>query len=169
MSTPRDPHQFDDPLREPRRAVAEGRFTDAIQLLDRMPPALRTTPDGRLLAAMSDWRLGAFARSQTAALEARDGFRLRGDSDGEMRAENVAAAGAFALGDLSAAERGFDRAMELAERLLDDLTLARCAVNLGNIAYYRDQTERALSCYRLAPAQFERPGFLTDRRLAGRE
>jgi tetratricopeptide (TPR) repeat protein len=33
-------------------------------------------------------------------------------------------------------------------------------VNLGNIAYYRDQAEHALSFYRLALAQFERLTFL---------
>jgi tetratricopeptide (TPR) repeat protein len=160
MPTRHDRHQPDDRLRDARRAVAEGRFADALDLLDLESPAVQATPDARLLTAMSRWRLGEFAGSRTAALEARDGFRLRGDSDGEMRAENVAAAGAFALGDLAEAERGFNRAMELAARRADDLIAARCAVNLGNIAYYREQTDHALSFYRLALAQFERVAYL---------
>jgi tetratricopeptide (TPR) repeat protein len=160
MPNPHDRHRLDDPLRESRRAVADGRFADALGLLDLVPPAVQATPDAQLLIAMSRWRLGEFARSRTAALEARAGFRARGDSDGEMRAENVAAAGAFALGDLAEAERGFNRAMELAARRADDLIGARCAVNLGNIAYYREQTEHALSFYRLALAQFERVAYL---------
>lgn len=152
---------IDDPLREVRLAVAAERFDEALRLLEALPPPARHVPDARLLGAMADWRLGAFARSRAVALEARDGFRQRGDSDGEMRAENVAAAGAFALGDLPEAERGFTRAMELAERLANDLMAARCAVNLGNIAYYRDRADHALSFYRVAVAQFERLSFLS--------
>lgn len=161
MPYDRRPDTIDDPLRDARLAVADERFDDALRLIADLPSAARQTADARLLEAMADWRLGAFARSRAAATEARDGFRRRGDSDGEMRAENVAAAGAFALGDLAEAERGFTRAMELAERLANDLMVARCAVNLGNIAYYRDHAEYALSFYRVAVAQFERLSFTT--------
>jgi tetratricopeptide (TPR) repeat protein len=76
-----------------------------------------------------------------------------------MRAENVAAAGAFALGDLTEAERGFTRALDLADELGNDLMIARCANNLGNVAYYLRRSETALSFYRLALANFERLGF----------
>jgi tetratricopeptide (TPR) repeat protein len=157
---PRDDRlPFADPLRDARRAVRDGRFADAVRLLDAADAAVRGTPEALLLSAMARWRVGAFVRSRTAAVQARDGFRARGDTDGEMRAENVAAAGAFALGDLAGAERGFTRALDLADELGDDLMIARCANNLGNVAYYLRRSEAALSFYRLALANFERLGF----------
>ncbi len=147
---------FDDPLRTTRQAVNDGRFREAIRELAQLPDEVRRAPEAQLLSAMAAWRLGEFSRSYATALEARDGFRTRGDVDGEMRAENVAAAGAFALGDLAAADRGFTRALELADELSDDLMIARCANNLGNVAYYRAHHETALSFYRLATANFQK-------------
>ena len=150
---------FSDPLRYARHAVRQGRFRDAAQALQDAPAEARATPEALLLSAMTAWRLGDFARSRAAAEQARDGFRSGGDADGEMRAVNVAAAGAFALGDLEQAERGFTRAMHLADALADDLMMARCANNLGNVAYYLNRAEAALSFYRLAVANFERLAF----------
>ncbi len=155
------PKGFADPLRLVRLAVQSGRFKDAWSELTRLDTPIQASPEGRLLGAMASWRLGEFARSRSAALEARDAFRAKGDTNGEMRAENVAAAGAFALGSLDVAEHGFKRAVELADALGDDLMMARCANNLGNIAYYRADTQNALSFYRLAIANFERLAFST--------
>ncbi len=152
---------FEDPLREARVAVLSGRFQQGWNALRTLPAELRGSPEGLLLGAMATWRLGEFERSRAVAIQARDGFRSRGDTDGEMRAENVAAAGAFALGDLPEAERGFNRALSLADDLADDLMIARCANNLGNIAYYLARTETALSFYRLAIANFEKLAFWT--------
>jgi tetratricopeptide (TPR) repeat protein len=146
------PH--DDPLRQVRRAVRAGQFREAWDELQRSPAGERSTPEWQLLAAMAAWRLGDFTRSRSAAVQARDGYRSVGDTDGEMRAENVAAAGAFAVGSLPDAERGFSRAMALADELADDLMTARCANNLGNVAYYLAQYVTALSFYRLAAATF---------------
>jgi tetratricopeptide (TPR) repeat protein len=144
----------DDPLRDARRAVHAGRFREAWDELQRSTAAVRSSPEWQLLAAMAAWRLGDFARSRSAAVQARDSYRSVGDTDGEMRAENVAAAGAFAVGSLPDAERGFSRAMGLADELADDLMTARCANNLGNVAYYLAQYVTALSFYRLATATF---------------
>ena len=144
----------DDPLRDARRAVHGGRFREAWDELQRSSEAVRISPEWQLLAAMAAWRLGDFARSRSAAVQARDGYRAVGDADGEMRAENVAAAGAFAVGSLRDAERGFSHAMGLADELADDLMTARCANNLGNVAYYLAQYVTALSFYRLATATF---------------
>lgn len=144
----------DDPLRDARRAVHAGRFREAWEELQRATEAARSSPEWQLLAAMAAWRLGDFARSRSAAVQARDRYRSMGDTDGEMRAENVAAAGAFAVGSLPDAERGFSRAMGLADELADDLMTARCANNLGNVAYYLAQYVTALSFYRLATATF---------------
>jgi tetratricopeptide (TPR) repeat protein len=161
MDATRRSSVFEDPLREARLAVFGGRFQQGWNALRTLPAEVRGSPEGLLLAAMATWRLGEFERSRTAALQARDGFRSRGDSDGEMRAENVAAAGAFALGDLAEAERGFNRALSLADDLADDLMIARCANNLGNVAYYLARMETALSFYRLAIANFEKLAFWT--------
>jgi tetratricopeptide (TPR) repeat protein len=149
---------LDDPLKTARRAVHAGQFRDAWEDLERQPATVRRSPEWHLLAAMARWRLGEFAPSRTAALQARDAYRSLGDVDGEMRAENVAAAGAFALGSLAEAERGFARALQLAERVSDELMMARCANNLGNVAFYLGDDGAALSYYRLAGARFERVG-----------
>jgi tetratricopeptide (TPR) repeat protein len=149
---------LDDPLKTARRAVHAGRFRDAWDDLARQPETVRHSPEWDLLAAMTRWRLGEFRPSYAAALQARDGYRAQGDVDGEMRAENVAAAGAFALGHLADAERGFSRALQLAEGLGDELTMARCANNLGNVAFYLGNGAGALGYYRLAGARFERVG-----------
>ncbi|HXV85643.1 MAG TPA: tetratricopeptide repeat protein [Gemmatimonadales bacterium] len=147
---------LEDPLRAARMAVERGRFGEARALLDTLPPGVRRLPEWQLLAAMTRWRLGEFGPSQAAALQARDAYRAAGDTDGEMRAENVAAAGAFALGRLREAENGFARALELAERMDDLLMMARCANNLGNVAFYLGRHDAALAQYRLARARFHK-------------
>lgn len=151
---------LDDPLKAARRAVHAGAFREAWEDLARQPDPVRRSPEWNLLAAMARWRLGEFGPSRTAALQARDAYRSVGDVDGEMRAENVAAAGAFALGSLTDAERGFARALHLAERSSDELMLARCANNLGNVAFYLGDNSGALGHYRLAGVRFERTGHL---------
>jgi len=62
------------------------------------------------------------------------------------------------LGSLAEAERGFARALQLAERVSDELMMARCANNLGNVAFYLGDDSVALGYYRLAGARFERVG-----------
>jgi tetratricopeptide (TPR) repeat protein len=150
----------EDPLRGARAAVQSGRFREAWTALEDLAPGVRRSPEWQLLAAVTHFRLGEFARCRAEGLQARDGFRALGDADGELRAENTAAAGAFALGDLDEAERGFQRGLNLAQRLNDDFMTARFANNLGNIAYYRGEHAHALSYYRLAAANFERLGSL---------
>jgi tetratricopeptide (TPR) repeat protein len=149
-----------DPLRSVRAAVREGRFQEAASTLAALPAALKEGPEWHLLSAMAAWRLGDYAGSRRAALEARSRFRARGDADGEMRAEHVAAAGAFGLGDLATAEDEWSRVRELARRLHDDLMVARCANNLGNISLYLARHDPAHGFYRLARAGFERLGFI---------
>lgn len=148
-----------DPLRAARAAVREGRFQDAAIVLAELPPAVRDGAEWHLLAAMVAWRLGDFAASRDTARHAEQLYRERGDADGEMRAVNVAAAGAFGMGLLNEAEEGFHRAMQLARQTHDRLMLARCANNLGNVALYLAQHAGALSFYRVARAGFERLGF----------
>lgn len=157
MTTP--PLELSDPLREARRAVQAGEFRRGWAQLQRVPEELRAAPEWLLLAAMARWRLGDFLWARATAVRARDLFRARGDADGEMRAENVAAAGAFAVGDLDDAERGFQRALGIARELDEPLMAARCANNLGNVAYYLARHPTALSYYRRALVGFEQVGF----------
>jgi tetratricopeptide (TPR) repeat protein len=156
MATRDQAPAYHDPLRPARQAVAGARFLEARGALEHVTGDLRSSPEWQLLSAMASWRLGEFALSRSAAIQARDGYRGTGDTDGEMRAENVAAAGAFALGNLTEAEQGFARALALADRLGDALMTARCANNLGNVAYHRARRETALGFYRLATATFEK-------------
>lgn len=148
-----------DPLREARAAVRAGRFQDAAVTLAELPPDVREGAEWYLLSAMVSWRLGQFAASRREALEARELYRARGDTDGEMRAVNVAAAGAFGLGTLAEAEDGFHQALQLARELRDDLMVARCSNNLGNVALYLARHNEAHGFYRVARAGFERLGF----------
>lgn len=155
---------MEDPLADARRAVAESRFRDAVDLLATVPASRKDSAEWHLLKAMASWRLGDFAASRIAALAARGLFRDVGDADGDMRSENVAAAGAFALGDLEEAEERFARALRLAEGFGDKMMTARCANNLGNVAYYRGRRETALSFYSTAATTFEQ--ILSRRGLA---
>jgi tetratricopeptide (TPR) repeat protein len=148
-----------DPLRAVRAAVREGRYREAASALGALPGPVREAAEWHLLSAMTAWRLGEYAESRRAALEARARFRARGDADGEMRAENVAAAGAFGLSDLTTAEEEWSRARELARRLHDELMVARCANNLGNISLLLARHDAAHGFYRVARAGFEHLGF----------
>ena len=144
-----------DPLRSAREAVRTGRFGDALRELERLRASLGRSPEWLLLHAMASWRVGRFEESRASALGALLEFRDRGDGDGEMRSLNVAAAGAFALGNLSAARSGFEKAAGLARRLDDRLMTARCQNNLGNVAYYEGHHESALHYYSRAATLFE--------------
>ena len=144
---------LDDPLRAARRAVHAGRFRDAWDDLARQPETVRHSPEWDLLAAMTRWRLGEFRPSLAAALQARDGSRARGDVDGEMRAENVAAAGGFALGPPAAAPRGFPPPRQLPPGPAAQLTIAPCAHHLRKFAFFLVDRARPPGDYRLAGAR----------------
>ena len=145
----------DDPIRPARQAVAAGRFREALRLLARLSDEVSSSPESLLLTAMASWRLGNFRASYRSAKQALSGFRSRGDADGEMRAHNVAAAGAFATGELDVARNGFERALRLAQRFHDPLMMARCANNIGNVAYYRGDLAEALRQYGRAASLFD--------------
>lgn len=147
-----------DPLRTARGFVSSGRFHEALEQLNQLRSELSSSPEWLLLMGMASWRLGQFAESRTAAMSALSEYRSRGDVDGEMRAQNVAAAGAFALGRLSDAREGFERALHLARQVNDKLMMARCANNLGNVAHYRGENDEALQQYRRATSLFEHIG-----------
>jgi tetratricopeptide (TPR) repeat protein len=151
--------RMNDPLRAARTAVGAGEFRAAWDSLQQATASAQVSGEWQLLVAMAVWRLGKFEDSRLAAQGARDVYRAACDIDGEMRSENVAAAGAFALGDLADAERGFYRARRLAEEVGDQLLGARCANNLGNVHFYKGDHVAALNAYSLAVAEFEKEKF----------
>ncbi len=128
--------RLEDPLREARLAVHHGRFREAVDQLTTVGDRFGSSPEWLLLMSMARWRLGDFAASYRLADYARIEYRSRGDTDGEMRAQNVAAAGAFARGRLREARAGFERAGYLARQLSDTLMMARCTNNIGNVDFY---------------------------------
>jgi tetratricopeptide (TPR) repeat protein len=146
---------FEDPLREARRAVQDGRFREAVDRLWDEQERAGANPEWLLLMAMARWRLGDFSESHTLADRARLEYRARGDTDGEMRAQNVAAAGAFARGRLVEAREGFERASDLARQLADTLMLARCTNNMGNVRFHLGDNPDALVLYANATNLFE--------------
>ena len=154
-----NPYQATDRLRAVRVAVLAGQFRDALRTLAELPIEVRASADALLFRSMALWRTGEYVESAALAREAGRRFRAAGDSDGTMRSENVAAAADFALGQLADARVGFTRALSLADTLGDDLMIARCANNLGNIDYYLAEYSRALSSYGLAEASFEKVGW----------
>lgn len=149
-----------DPLRTARQAVRAGQFREAWESLSAMKGQYDTHPEWLLLMAMAAWRIGKYEESHGSALKALAEYRARGDGDGEMRSLNVAAAGTFALGQLDRARSGFARALELARRYDDKIMMARCANNLGNVAYYLGERAEALHQYSLAANLFDQAGSL---------
>jgi hypothetical protein len=89
------PARSDDPLKPARLSIGRGEFREAARQLAEVRDNLSDSPEWLLLMAMASWRLGDFTESFEAAQQALGGYRARGDVDGEMRAQNVAAAGAF--------------------------------------------------------------------------
>ncbi len=120
------------------------------------------SPEWQLLTAMATWRLGDFQESQRHATVSLAGYQECADTDGEMRAQNVAAAGSFVLGALSEARRGYERALFLAQQRHDLLMIARCTNNLGSVCYYLKQNSHAMTWYRQAARGFEQVDFVPE-------
>jgi tetratricopeptide (TPR) repeat protein len=74
------------------------------------------------------------------------------------RATNLLGAAHFALGDIDAARRAFEHALEMGREDADDLLVARATNNLGAIANIRGQREQALALYHLAIPVYQRLG-----------
>ncbi|MEJ2238669.1 MAG: tetratricopeptide repeat protein [Gemmatimonadales bacterium] len=152
--------EYGDPLKQARRAVSTGRFRDALSQLTGLEQQFGSSAEWLSLVAMASWRLGDFEESHRIALRALSAYRARGDADGEMRAQNVAAAGAFAVGRLDEARSGFERAQAIALQFRDNLMMARCANNLGNVVYYQAEHAEALRQYSHAASLFEQVGSI---------
>ena len=74
------------------------------------PAAEARRSEALLLAATASMRLGEVARAGELAAEAAEGFRLRADQDGRLRALNLLGAVAFEQGALDDAVSRFEMA-----------------------------------------------------------
>ena len=151
----------DDPGRELRSLLAEGRFQEAFDRFQDGDATLAREPEAVLLAATAATRLGRYTDGVTLAEGSLAQFRSRGDRDGRMRALNLLGVIAFERGRLNEAESSLGEALDLARELDDSLMAARASNNLASLAQLGERPEVALSLYRSALISYQRLG---DRR-----
>ena len=150
----------DDPARQLRGLLEDGRFQDVLDAFRRIPPA-PARPEVQLLAATAATRLGDLTLAASLSETALTGFRARADDDGRMRATNLLGVLAFERGRPAEAEGHFRLALDLARALSDSLMTARACNNLASLADLRGEPDEALSLYRYALLSYQRLG---DRR-----
>jgi len=150
-----------DPTSELRRLLSAGRFREALDQFDLVSGTTQITPEARLIAATAATRLGELRTADSLAGQALGAFVSRADTDGRMRAINLAGVIAFELGRLDEAEAAFGRALTLARDLADGQMAARASNNLASVAHLRGEVDGALSLYREALLEYQRLG---DRR-----
>jgi tetratricopeptide (TPR) repeat protein len=144
-----------------RALLGAGRYRDVVASWLAAPDAEARQSDALLLAATASMRLGDVTRAGELAAEAAEGFRLRADQDGRLRAVNLLGAVAFERGELQEAMNRFETARGLARQLDDTLFEAHAANNLASVAHLRGDAALALSLYRVALLAYQRLG---DRR-----
>lgn len=144
-----------------RALLDAGRYRDAINAWVAAPGTEAQRPEALLLAATASMRVGDASRAGDLAEEAAEGFRLRADPDGRLRALNLLGAVAFEAGALDDAAARFGMARSLARQVGDTLFEAHAANNLGSVAHLRGDATTALSLYRVALLAYQRLG---DRR-----
>jgi tetratricopeptide (TPR) repeat protein len=151
----------DDPARELRSLVANGRFQEAFDRFQGGGAGLAREPEAALMAATAATRLGRYGAGISMTEGALTQFRARGDRDGRMRALNLLGVIAFERGHLDEAERNLGEALDLARELDDSLMAARASNNLASLAQLGERPLVALSLYRSALVSYQRLG---DRR-----
>jgi tetratricopeptide (TPR) repeat protein len=144
-----------------RALLGAGRYREVVASWLAAPEAEARRSDALLLAATASMRLGDVTRAGELAAEAAEGFRLRADQDGRLRAVNLLGAVAFEQGALDEARTCFEGARALARQLSDTLFEAHAANNLASVAHLRGDATTALSLYRVALLGYQRLG---DRR-----
>lgn len=144
-----------------RALLGAGRYREVVSSWHAAPTAEARRSEALLLAATASMRLGDVARAGELATEAAEGFRLRADQDGRLRALNLLGAVAFERGALDDAASRFELARTLARQLGDTLFDAHAANNLASVAHLRGDAVTALSLYRAALLGYQRLG---DRR-----
>lgn len=130
----------------------------ATLLADHAADGTREVADLVPLRAESLMRTGRPREARTWLTETVDELARRRERAALRRASNLLGASHFALGELDAARRAFERALELGQADGDDLTVARATNNLGAIANVRGDREEALALYQLAIPSYQRLG-----------
>ncbi len=144
-----------------RALTSAGRHREVVASWLAAPAAEGRRTEALLLAATASMRLGDVVRAGDLAAEAAEGFRLRADQDGRLRALNLLGAVAFEQGALDDAMTRFEMARTLARQLGDTLFEAHAANNLASVAHLRGDAVTSLSLYRAALLNYQRLG---DRR-----
>jgi len=144
-----------------RALTSAGRYREVVTSWLAAPTAEARRSEAQLLAATASMRLGDVERAGNLAAEAAEGFRLRADQDGRLRALYLLGAVAVEQGALADAESRFEMARTLARQLGDTLFEAHAANNLASVAHLRGDAVTALSLYRAALLGYQRLG---DRR-----
>ena len=144
-----------------RALLGAGRYRDVVSSWLAAPTAEARRSEALLLVATASMRLGDVVQAGQLAEESAEGFRLRADQDGRLRALNLLGAVAFERGALDDAASRFEMARALARQLGDTLFDAHAANNLASVAHLRGDAVTALSLYRAALLGYQRLG---DRR-----
>ena len=148
----------DEPLRTARARAAAGAWAEVRALLYRESEAARASAELTTLLGEALLRTGHAREARSWLDEALPRLERSGDRAALRRVVNLAGAAGFELGDVSAAEQHFGRALELGRADGDDLLVARATNNLGAIADLRGQRREALALFQLALPAYQRLG-----------
>jgi tetratricopeptide (TPR) repeat protein len=152
-----------DPIRELRALLGAGRYQEILDRYVADAPAPPNDPGVALAVATAATRLGRLGDGESLADRALVTFRSRADDDGRMRCLNLLGAIAWERGDLPAAARHWQGALELARVDGDTLMVARASNNLASALHLDGRVVEARSLYREALLAYQR---LADRRGA---
>jgi tetratricopeptide (TPR) repeat protein len=122
------------------------------------PEPAASDPGALLLAATAATRQGDLGTAAARASEALEGFRLRADTDGRMRSQNLLGVIAYETGRMDQAELNWNDALDAARGLKDNLMIARASNNLASLTYLRNDTLGALTLFRSALLSYQRLG-----------
>jgi tetratricopeptide (TPR) repeat protein len=149
-----------EPLHEAQGLADRGRYADLLTYLGgRSTEELEQSPTLAVLCGIANARLGHLEVGHQWAMVALSRARVLGDRPLELRALNVSGAIALERGGLHEATHFFARAQEQAMEDSDQVTLGRCANNLGIIANLQGDYGRAVGAYTRAIAAYQQAQF----------
>lgn len=140
------------------RLAAAGEWSDASALLLAHAPRLRAHPETAALLAEALVRTGRAREARDWLAGALPTIEASDDRASLRRANVLAGAAHFMLGELEAARRSFQETLELARVDGDDALVARAMSNLGAIANIEGDRTGALALYHLAISAHQRLG-----------
>jgi tetratricopeptide (TPR) repeat protein len=153
-------HQVLAPLHEAQGLADRGRYGELLTYLgQRSTEELEQSPTLALLRGIAYARVGQLEAGQRWAMVALSRARLLGDRPLELRALNVCGAVALERGGMHEATHFFARAQEQAQQDSDQVTLGRCANNLGIIANMQGDYGRAVGAYTRAIAAYQQAKY----------